>query len=88
MKNGTCPTYGSWEILSNQLLRGGEEVSPYVEATEPEPAKRSFVWTPKSEQSTFRAWICVACGYAEFYAENYNTLRRDGRRDIEASRNP
>lgn len=75
MKNGICPKCGSSEVLSNLLLRGGGEVSPYVEVTEPEPEKRSFIWTPKYEQSTFRAWVCGACGYTEFYAESYNILR-------------
>jgi predicted nucleic-acid-binding Zn-ribbon protein len=74
MKNGVCPKCGSKEVLSNLLLRGGGNVSPYVEVTEPEPEKRSFIWTPKYEQGTFRAWVCGACGYTEFYAENYQAL--------------
>jgi len=34
----------------------------------------SCIGTPKYEQGTFRAWVCGACGYTEFYAVNYQAL--------------
>jgi len=74
MKNGTCPKCGSTEILDNLQIRGGEGHPPYVIIVEPEPEKRPFVWLPKSEQSFFRAYVCGACGYTEFYAEAYQVL--------------
>jgi predicted nucleic-acid-binding Zn-ribbon protein len=79
MKNGICPRCGSNEVLSNLRVRGGEGHPPYVDIHEPEPEKRPFVWIPKSEQSHFRAYICGACGYTEFYAENYAALN-EGRK--------
>ena len=74
MKNGICPKCGSSEIISELPLRGGDSVQPYVNMTEPEPATRPFIWAPKFEQSTFKAYICGACGYTEFYASNYRSL--------------
>jgi predicted nucleic-acid-binding Zn-ribbon protein len=74
MKDGICPKCGSNEVLSNLRVSGGQAYPPYVDIIEPEPEKRPFVWSPKSVQSHFCAYICGACGYTEFYAENYTTL--------------
>ena len=74
-----CPKCGSNEIISNLNIRGGESHPPYVSVIEPEPEKRPFVWLPKSEQSHFHADVCGACGYTEFYADNYKGLN-EGRK--------
>ena len=79
MKNGTCPKCGSNEVLNNLRIHGGDGHPPYVSIHEPEPEKRPFVWIPKNEQSQFRAYICGACGYTEFFAENHVALN-EGRR--------
>lgn len=79
MKNGICPKCGSNEILSEVPVRGGQGHPPYVDIKEPEPAQRPFIWAPKNEQSTFRAYICGACGYTEFFALNYQALN-EGRK--------
>jgi predicted nucleic-acid-binding Zn-ribbon protein len=43
------------------------------------------VWIPKSEQSHFRAYVCGACGYTEFYAENYVALNEGRRKGYKSS---
>ena len=74
MKNGTCSKSGSNEVLSNLRVHGGQNYPPYVDIMEPEPPDRPFIWSLKNEQSQFMAYVCVACGYTEFYAENYVAL--------------
>ncbi len=69
-----CPKCGSNEVFSGMNVHGGEGHPPYVSIIEPEPEKRPFVWLPKNAQSHFRANVCSACGYTEFYAENYKAL--------------
>ena len=69
-----CPKCGSNEIIPKLQIHGGEDHPPYVDIVEPDPANRPFIWMPKSAQSHFRADICGACGYTEFYAENYKAL--------------
>ena len=74
-----CPKCSSDEIISQLSVRGGEGHPSYVSVIEPDPEKKPFVWIPKSEQSHFRADVCDACGYTEFYAENYKALN-EGRK--------
>jgi predicted nucleic-acid-binding Zn-ribbon protein len=74
MKNGTCPSCGSSEIIADLRIHGGEDHPSYVEVAEPEPANRPFIWMQKNEQSHFKVDVCGSCGYAEFYAENYKAL--------------
>lgn len=74
-----CPKCNSDEIISQLSVRGGEGHPSYVSVIEPDPEKKPFVWIPKSEQSHFRADVCGACGYTEFYAENYKALN-EGRK--------
>jgi ribosomal protein S27AE len=74
MKNGTCPRGASSDIIADLAVRGGEDHPSYVEIVEPNPVNRPFIWMAKSAQSHFRANICGACGYTEFYADNYKAL--------------
>ena len=85
MKHGTCPKCGANEILSDLRIHGGEGNPTYVSIHEPEPEKRPFVWIPKSEQSHFRAYVCGACGYTEFYAENYPALNEGRKKGFKSS---
>ena len=84
MKNGNCPKCSSSEVLINLRVRGEEGHPPYVDIREPESEKRPFLWMPKNEQSQFQAYVCSACGYTEFYAENYVALN-EGRKKGYAS---
>ncbi|MEW5940057.1 MAG: hypothetical protein AB1750_10370 [Chloroflexota bacterium] len=74
----TCPECGSTEIVSELLVFSDEALlgqrPPYVELIEPEPAKRPFIWSPKTAASGFRAAVCGSCGYARFYATNHAEL--------------
>lgn len=79
MKSGACPKCGSNEILPELRLRCGGGHPPYVDITEPEPTNRPFIWSPKSEQSQFVAYVCGGCGYTEYYAVNYKVLN-EGRK--------
>lgn len=78
MKDGIHSKCGSKERLSNLRVSGGQADPPYLDIMEPEPEKRSFVCSLKTVQSRFCAYICGACGYTEFFAENYGALN-DGR---------
>jgi predicted nucleic-acid-binding Zn-ribbon protein len=69
-----CPKCGSNEIISKLQIQGGDGHPPFVDIVEPDPANRPFIWMPKRVQSHFRIDVCGACGYAEFYAENYKAL--------------
>ena len=74
MKTTTCPKCGSADIIPDMLLHGSESIPPYVDILEPEPANRPFIWMPKNAQSQFKAHVCGACGYTEFYAVNFAEL--------------
>ncbi len=73
MKNGICPKCGSNTVVPNLKFQA-HEIDPFVNVTEPEPPNRPFIWAPKSARSTFIAYVCGACGYSEFYAENFQQL--------------
>ena len=74
----TCPECGSNEIVPNLIVFADEALSglhpPYVQLIEPEPAKRPFVWSPKTAATGFRAAVCGECGYTRFYATNHAEL--------------
>ena len=80
MQNGICPKCGSNEVLGNVRLKGESGHPPYIDIHEPEPENRPFMWIPKFAQSQFKAFVCGACGYTEFYADNYKALN-DGRKN-------
>lgn len=84
MKSGTCPKCGSNEIISEAPLRGSDSIPPYISIVEPEPPNRPFVWMPKSEQSQFKAYICGACGYTEFYAIRHQALNEGRKKGFKA----
>lgn len=74
----TCPECGSTEIVSELLVFSGDaptsERPPYVKLVEPEPAKRPFIWMPKTVATGFRAAICGGCGYTHFYTKHYREI--------------
>ena len=77
MKNGICPKCGSKEIMADVTVKDVGNSGPYplrVEVEEPEPAKRSFIWTPRSATGNIRAWICSQCGFTELYTNNLAEL--------------
>lgn len=71
----TCSECGSTEIVPDLLVFADEAIigqhPPYVQLIEPEPAKRPFVWKPKSVATGFRAAICGACGHTRFYTKHH-----------------
>lgn len=73
-----CPECGSNEIIPGLLVFADEATvgqnPPYVSLIEPEPAKRPFVWMPKSVSVGFRAAVCGGCGYTHFYTTQHNAL--------------
>jgi predicted nucleic-acid-binding Zn-ribbon protein len=74
----TCPECGSTEIVSELLVFSGDaatsERPPYVKLVEPEPARRPFIWMPKSVATGFRAAICGGCGYTRFYTKHHREI--------------
>lgn len=73
-----CPECGSTEIISDLFVFADEAASgehpPYVKLNEPEPAKRPFVWMPKSVAAGFRAAVCGECGHTQFYTKHFAQL--------------
>ncbi len=77
MKNGACPKCGSNKIMADVTVMDVGNSGPYplrVEIEEPEPAERSFLWTPRSATGNIRAWICCQCGFTELYTNNLEEL--------------
>ncbi|MBV6394766.1 MAG: hypothetical protein HFACDABA_00334 [Anaerolineales bacterium] len=74
----TCPECGSNEIISDLIVFADEALSglhpPYVELVEHPPAKRPFIWVPKTAASGFRAEVCGECGHTQFRATNHAEL--------------
>jgi predicted nucleic-acid-binding Zn-ribbon protein len=75
MKSGTCPKCGALKVLqdvpvrANVAIGSGRDAQLNVELTEPaDPHKR--IQSIHTERFTFRAWICPACGYTEFYVHD------------------
>ena len=70
-----CPECGSAEIVSDLLVFADEAATgqhpPYVKLIEPAPAKRPFIWSPKTVVTGFRAAICGECGYTHFYTKHF-----------------
>ncbi|MEW6030340.1 MAG: hypothetical protein ACOYZ8_08415 [Chloroflexota bacterium] len=70
-----CPECGSTEIVSDLIVYTGDAPlgrDPiHVALSEPEPAKRPFVWVPKSVTTGFRAAICGECGHTQFYTKHH-----------------
>ena len=80
-----CPECSSNEIIPDLVVFSDQAASAqqplYVKLMEPEPAKRPFVWMPKSEVTGFYAAICGACGHTEFYTKRHAEILkayRDG----------
>jgi predicted nucleic-acid-binding Zn-ribbon protein len=73
-----CPECGSTEIISDLIVfaQGGNAGARpiYVTLIEPEPAKRPFVWSPKTETTGFRTSVCGECGHTELYTHNFKEL--------------
>ncbi len=87
----SCPKCSSTDIIPDLTVfapgqnAGGEPV--HVALVEPPPAKKPFVWMPKTALSTFTAAVCGNCGYTEFSASNHAALLA-ARRQGYASRQP
>jgi predicted nucleic-acid-binding Zn-ribbon protein len=68
-KNGKCPKCGGTEIIADAKVidrRDGPEGELTV-ATYRKP--KALIFKDK-QKSTVSAWICSACGYIEFYADD------------------
>jgi predicted nucleic-acid-binding Zn-ribbon protein len=73
-----CPECGSADIIPDLFVFADEALSgqhaPYVELVEPEPAKKPFIWSPKTVATGFRAAVCGNCGYTHFYTTHHKEL--------------
>jgi predicted nucleic-acid-binding Zn-ribbon protein len=74
-QTGTCPKCHSTDILTNvhAIDRGGKGAEYDLRvATYTNPD----AWVFKGQQdSTLSAWVCAACGFLEFYADNPQALK-------------
>ena len=85
MNNSICPKCGKDEIMSEIPVVGGNGYPPKVKIVEPEPEKHPFIWVPGQVDSQFRANICGACGYTEFYATNYKELNEGWKKGFKSA---
>jgi len=72
---GQCPKCGSTEIIANAkpIDRGHKDwEKAFTLATYGNPT--ALVFTDK-HTSTVGAWVCVQCGYVEFYANSPSSLK-------------
>jgi predicted nucleic-acid-binding Zn-ribbon protein len=73
-----CPECGSTEIVSDLMVFTDDKNVGLrvlnVAMVEPEPPKRPFVWMPQIITAGFRAAICGACGYTQFYTQKHAEL--------------
>jgi predicted nucleic-acid-binding Zn-ribbon protein len=85
MLDGICPKCGSREILAALRIIDSRGHPPHVEIVEPDPPNRPFIWSPQTARSNFQAYVCGACGYTEFYADNFRALNEGRRKGFRSS---
>ena len=79
MKNGTCPKCGTTKVLQDvpvqaNVMMGSSSGHLMVALTEPAD-EHKWIQSVHTERFTFRAWICAACGYTEFYVHEGDRFR-------------
>jgi predicted nucleic-acid-binding Zn-ribbon protein len=78
-KSGRCPKCGSTDLIADAKAvdRGhGNHESDMIVATFGKPEK----WIFKDEHTTkLSAWVCLGCGYLEFWADTPANLVIAGR---------
>ena len=74
MKNNVCPKCGSREIMADVEALARKAMALCVHVVEPDSPSQSFFSMQGSAYGDLRAWICAACGYTEFYANNLAEL--------------
>lgn len=68
-KSNSCPKCGSAEIVRDVEVRRPK--GPIFLAKEADPT--AFV-LKEPQESGLRGWVCGACGYVEFYADDPGVL--------------
>ena len=77
-RSGTCPKCESRDVIRDAMAidRGENNFqSELTIATYRDP--NAFLFKGK-QTSTVSAWVCAACGYVEFYADDPASLRTTG----------
>jgi predicted nucleic-acid-binding Zn-ribbon protein len=76
--NNKCPKCGSTDVIADAkaIDRGhGDRESELSVATFRHP--EAFLFKGK-QRTALSAWVCVGCGYVEFYADTPAVLNLDG----------
>ena len=77
MKDGICPRCDMEKVMPNMLVQPeaslagrSPETGRLVVRLEQPPDPKKWIQTARIEVWTFHAWVCGACGYTEFYADD------------------
>jgi predicted nucleic-acid-binding Zn-ribbon protein len=76
---GRCPKCGKSDIIKDALAIDRGHGNSRQEMTVATFAKPEAFIFKEMRSTSVSAWICAACGFVEFYADNPETIKLPGR---------
>ncbi len=75
-QTGKCPKCGCTDIIADaKAIDRGDAASEH-EMSVATFRKPEAILFKEKQVTTVSAWVCVGCGYIEFYADRPKTIRR------------
>ncbi len=69
-QSGKCPKCGSREIVADAKAVDRGHGNSQLEMTVATFRKPEAILFKEKRETTVSAWVCAACGFVEFYADN------------------